>query len=111
MQLNSNSIKSSSQIDSQTINSLNSFNKYRLSFGNKIHEIHSNKRKNKSLGREFSDVGLTNPANWKYRFGDAYDRSSRTHLGRRELAAKRRNRLKHEVEEQITRELSDEQSI
>ena len=46
MQLNSNSIKSSSQIDSQTINSLNSFNKYRLSFGNKIHEIHSNKRKN-----------------------------------------------------------------
>ncbi len=72
---------------------------------------HPNKRKNKSLGREFSDVGLTNPANWKYRFGDAYDRSSRTHLGRRELAAKRRNRLKHEVEEQITRELSDEQSI
>ena len=72
---------------------------------------HPNKRKNKVLGREFSDVGLTNPANWKYRFGDAYDRSNRTHLGRRELAAKRRNRLKHEVEEQITRELSDEQSI
>ena len=69
---------------------------------------HPNKRKNKALGREFSNVGLTNPANWKYRFGDAYDRSSRTHLDRRELAAKRRNRLKHEVEEQITRELSDE---
>ena len=72
---------------------------------------HPNKRKNKSLGREFSDVGLTNPANWKYRFGEACGRSSRTHLCRRELAAKRRNRIKHEVEEQIIRELSDEQSI
>ena len=72
---------------------------------------HPNKRKNKSLGREFSNIGLTNPANWKHRFGDAYDRSSRTHLGRRELAAKRRNRLKHEVEEQIKRELNNEQSI
>lgn len=68
---------------------------------------HPNKRKNKSLGREFSDVGLTNPAYCKYRFGDAYDRSSRTHLGRRELAAKRRNRLKHEVEEEINREINN----
>lgn len=96
---------------SKTYNSKHNFNK-----NFEVDEVnayikstrHPNKRKNKALGREFSDVGLTNPANWKYRFGDAYDRSSRTHLGRRELAAKRRNRLKNEVEEQINREIGDE---
>ena len=66
---------------------------------------HPNKRKNKSLGKEFSEVGLSNPSNWKYRYGEEHNKSSRMHLVRREIAAKRRNRLKHEVEEEINREM------
>lgn len=98
---------------SKTYNNKHDFHKAAEEYDDPYLKVmrHPNKRKNKVLGREFYDVGLGNPANWKYRFGDAYDRSNRTHLGRRELAAKRRNRIKHEVEEQIIRELSDEQSI
>lgn len=68
---------------------------------------HPNKRKNKSLGREFSEVGLSNPASWKYRYGEEHDKSSRMHLAKRIITEKRRTRLKHEVEEQINRELNE----
>ena len=69
---------------------------------------HPNKRKNSSLGREFSKVGLSNPANWKLRYSEEHYKSSRMHLSKREETAKRRNRLKHEAEEQINRELNNE---
>ena len=97
---------------SKTYNSKYDFHKIADEYDNPyiIATRHPNKRKNKALGREFTDVGLTNPANWKYRFGDVYDRSSRTHLSRRELAAKRRNKIKHQIEEQINREIEDERS-
>jgi len=72
---------------------------------------HPNKRKNKSLCREFSEVGLSNPAKWKWRYGEEHDKSSRMHLIRREIAAKRRNRIKHEVEEEINREINEGSSL
>lgn len=95
---------------SKTYNSKHDFNKIADEYDDPyiIATRHPNKRKNKSLGREFSDVGLANPANWKYRFGDAYYRSNRMHLAKRMMTKKRRNRLKHEVEEQINREIGDE---
>lgn len=97
---------------SKTYNSKHDFNKIRDEYDYVDAYIHTtrhpNKRKNKSLSREFAEVGLYDPSGWKNRFGDAYDRSSRTHLGRRELAAKRRNKLKNEVKEQINREIEDE---
>jgi len=65
------------------------------------------KRKTRSLGREFHIVGLDNPANWKLRFSEEGYKSSRTHLSRREQVSKRRNRLKHESEEEIERSLND----
>ena len=69
---------------------------------------HPNKRKNKALSREFAEVGLCDPSEWKYRYGDAYDRSSRMHLAKRVITEKRRSRLKHQIEEQINREIGDE---
>lgn len=65
------------------------------------------KKKTRSLGREFHIVGLNNPAGWKFRFGDERNKSSRMHLPRREEAAKRRNRLKRESEEEIMRSLEN----
>lgn len=72
----------------------------------KITNRHPNKRKARTLSREFHKVGLGNPARWKFRFGEEHDKSSRMHLSRREEAAKRRNRLKHESEEEIERSLN-----
>lgn len=65
------------------------------------------KKKTRSLGKEFYIVGLSNPACWRFRFGEECYKSSRTHLFRREQAAKRRNRLKHESEEEIERSLNN----
>ena len=95
---------------SKTYNSKHDFNKIADEYDDPyiIATRHPNKRKNKSLGREFSEVGLSNPANWKWRYGEEHDKSSRMHLAKRVMTEKRRTRLKHEVEEQINRELNNE---
>ena len=69
---------------------------------------HPNKRKNSSLGREFSEVGLSNPSKWKLRYSEEHYKSSRMHLTKRVMTEKRRSRLKHQIEEQINREIGDE---
>lgn len=66
------------------------------------------KKKRRCLGKEFHEVGLDNPAYWKYKYGEVGGQSNRLHLVRREIAAKRRNRLKHEAEEEIERSLEQE---
>jgi hypothetical protein len=66
---------------------------------------HPNKKRRTSLNREFHKVKLSSPANWKNRYGDAYDKSSRMHLSAREVAMKRRRRLDHDAQDEINREL------
>lgn len=67
---------------------------------------HPNKRKKRgSLDREFKNVGMSSPSYWKNRFGDAYDKSSRMRLIKREMTQTRRHRMKHDIEEEINREL------
>ena len=66
---------------------------------------HPNKKRRTSLNREFHKVKLSSPANWKNRYGDAYDKSSRMHLPAREVAMKRRRRLDHDAQDEINREL------
>ena len=69
---------------------------------------HPNKKKKAgSLRREFHIVGLNNIAYWRFRFGEADYKSNRMHLSKREQKCKRRNRLKHESEEEIERSLND----
>jgi len=63
---------------------------------------HPNKKKSKcNLSKEFYSVGLQSPSKYKDRFGDAYDRSDRTHLSRIELAHRRRHRLKEQTKKII----------
>ena len=69
---------------------------------------HPNKRKHASLNREFHKVKLCSPANWKYRYGDAYNKSSRMHLAASEIAMKRRRRLNHDAQDEINRELYEQ---
>ena len=72
---------------------------------------HPNKRKKRgSLNRDFKNVGMSSPSYWKNRFGDAYDKSSRMRLIKREMTQTRRHRMKHDTEEEIERSLN-EQSI
>ena len=66
---------------------------------------HPNKKRRTSLNREFHKVKLSSPANWKNRYGDAYDKSFRMHLPAREVAMKRRRRLDHDAQDEINREL------
>ena len=66
---------------------------------------HPNKKRRTSLNREFHKVKLSSPANWKNRYGDAYDKSSSMHLPAREVAMKRRRRLDHDAQDEINREL------
>jgi len=67
---------------------------------------HPNKRKKRgSLDREFKNVGMSSPSYWKNRFGEVYDKSSRMRLIKREMTQTRRHRMKHDVEEEINREL------
>ena len=68
---------------------------------------HPNKRKRASLNREFHKVNLGSPANWKNRFGEVYDKSSRMHLAASEIAMKRRRRLNHDAQDEINRELNN----
>ncbi len=68
---------------------------------------HPNKRKRASLNREFHKVNLGSPANWKNRYGDVYDKSSRMHLPASEIAMKRRRRLNHDAQDEINRELNN----
>jgi hypothetical protein len=68
---------------------------------------HPNKRKRSSLNREFHKVHLGSPANWKNRYGDAYDKSSRMHLSAHEVSMKRRRRLKNEAKDIINNELNN----
>jgi hypothetical protein len=51
---------------------------------------------------------LCSPANWKYRYGDAYNKSSRMHLAASEIAMKRRRRLNHDAQDEINRELYEQ---
>jgi len=69
---------------------------------------HPNKKRRTSLNREFHEVNLSSPANWKNRYGDAYDKSSRMRLAKRVVVQKRRHRMKHNTEEEINRELYDD---
>jgi hypothetical protein len=66
---------------------------------------HPNKKRRTSLNREFHKVKLSSPANWKNRYGNAYDKSSRMHLPAREVSMKRRRRLNHDAQDEINREL------
>lgn len=68
---------------------------------------HHNKRKRASLNREFHKVNLGSPANWKNRYGEVYDKSSRMHLAASEIAMKRRRRLNHDAQDEINRELNN----
>ena len=70
---------------------------------------HPNKKRKKGvLTREFHRVGLTDPSKYKNRFGDAYDKSNRTHLSRYELAHRRRHRMKEEVKNIINNALKED---
>lgn len=63
---------------------------------------HPNKKRSKcNLSKEFNSVGLYDPSKYKDRFGDAYDRSNRTHLSRSKLAHRRRHRLKEQTKKII----------
>lgn len=56
---------------------------------------HPNKKHKKgSLTKEFHTVGVSDPSKWKNRFGDAYDKSSRSHYIRNIMKHKRRHKLK-----------------
>jgi len=66
---------------------------------------HPNKRKNKALSREFAEVGLCDPSEWRYRYGEEHYKSSRMHLAKRVMTEKRRNRLKNKTEKEINREI------
>jgi len=69
---------------------------------------HPNKRKKRgSLNRDFKNVGMSSPSYWKNRFGDAYDKSSRMRLIKREMTQTRRHRMKHDAEEEIERSLNE----
>ena len=63
------------------------------------------KRRTNSLSKEFHTTDTPNPKNWKNRFGDAYDKSSRDHLVRYEMAKIRRTRLKEQTRKLINEEL------
>ena len=65
------------------------------------------KKKTHSLCREFAQTNLPNISNWKYKYGEESDKSSRTHLSRKEVAQKRRSRLKHDTEDIINQSLNE----
>ena len=65
------------------------------------------KKKTHSLGREFAKTNLPNPSNWKWKYGEEDEQSYRTHLSRREVAQKRRSRLKHDTEDIINQALEE----
>lgn len=62
---------------------------------------HPNKKKHHSLNREFGKNGLPNISNWKSRYGESPDKSSRNHLVRREIAQIRRRKIKRETKKII----------
>ena len=66
------------------------------------------KKKTNSLGREFTDTGITGTRYWRNRFGEEDEKSSRCRLIKRELTQKRRNRLKNQTKEIISEQLNDE---
>ena len=65
------------------------------------------KKKTNSLGREFAQTNLPNPSNWKWKYGEENEQSHRTHLARKEVAQKRRSRLKHDAEDMINQALEE----
>lgn len=65
------------------------------------------KRRTGVLTREFHKLGVNDPSGWKNRFGDAYDKSSRTHLSRAEMAHRRRHRFKEQTRNIINEAYED----
>ena len=69
---------------------------------------HPNKKKKTlSLGREFAQTNLPNPTDWKWKYAEEDEQSHRTHLARKEVAQKRRSRLKHDTEDMINQALEE----
>ena len=65
------------------------------------------KKKTRSLGREFAQTNLPNPADWKWKYAEEAEQSHRTHLARKKVAQKRRSRLKHDTEDMINQALEE----
>lgn len=59
------------------------------------------KKKNNSLGREFTTTCISGTRYWRNRYGEECDKSSSMHFIKRELTQKRRNRLKNQTKEII----------
>lgn len=63
---------------------------------------HPNKKhKNGTLTREFHTLGVSDPSKWKMRYGEASDKSSRSHLIRNIMKHKRRHKFKEQTKKLI----------